>query len=217
MPPISAEEAPKLKPYMKLAEQIGSFAGQATTTGLKAVTIEYEGLVAALNTRSLSAVVLQGLLAPIMESVNMVNAPVLAKERGIAVTEVTREKAGGYQTLIRLIVTTEAQTRGLAGTLFNDEPRIVDIKGIPIDAKLGPNMLYITNRDEPGLIGGLGTIMGEAGINIATFHLGRNQPGGDAVALIEIDQPLDREVMQRICAPAAGDPGPGNDFLVDKI
>ena len=200
MPPISAEEAPKLKPYMKLAEQIGSFAGQATTTGLKAVTIEYEGLVAALNTRSLSAVVLQGLLAPIMESVNMVNAPVLAKERGIAVTEVTREKAGGYQTLIRLIVTTEAQTRGLAGTLFNDEPRIVDIKGIPIDAKLGPNMLYITNRDEPGLIGGLGTIMGEAGINIATFHLGRNQPGGDAVALIEIDQPLDREVMQRICA-----------------
>ncbi len=200
MPPISAEEAPKLKPYMKLAEQIGSFAGQATTTGLKAVTVEYEGQVAALNTKSLTAVVLQGLLAPIMESVNMVNAPVIAKQRGIAVTEVTREKAGGYQTLIRLIVTTEAQTRGLAGTLFNDEPRIVNIKGIPIDAVLGPNMLYITNRDEPGLIGGLGTIMGEAGINIATFHLGRNRPGGDAVALIEIDQPLDREVMQKIRA-----------------
>ncbi len=200
MPSVSAEDAPRLKPYMALAEQIGSFAGQATETALKAVTIEYEGQAAELNIRPLTAVVLQGLLSPLMVSVNMVNAPVIAKERNIDVTEVTHERPGGYQTLIRLTVTTETQTRGLAGTLFNDEPRIVEIKGTRIDARLGPHMLYITNEDKPGLIGGLGTTLGDAGVNIATFHLGRAAPGGSALALIEVDEPLDDALMARVRA-----------------
>ena len=200
MPSVSAEDAPRLKPYMALAEQIGSFAGQATETALKAVTIEYEGQAAELNTKPLTAVVLQGLLSPLMESVNMVNAPVIAKERNIDVTEVTHERPGGYQTLIRLTVTTETQTRGLAGTLFNDEPRIVEIKDTRIDARLGPHMLYITNEDKPGLIGDLGTTLGDAGVNIATFHLGRAAPGGSALALIEVDEPLDDALMARVRA-----------------
>jgi len=198
MPAMTAEEAPRLRPYMKLAERLGSFAGQATETSIKAVTVEYEGAVAALNIKPLTAVVLQGLLAPLLETVNMVSAPAIARERGLEVREVRNERAAAYQTLIRLTVTTETQTRAVAGTLFNDEPRIVDIKGIPIDARLAPHMIYVTNRDKPGFIGALGTLLGNAGINIATLHLGRDAPGGDAVALIEVDQEIDENLAAAI-------------------
>ena len=200
MPSVSAEDAPKLKPYMKLAEQLGSFAGQATETALKAVTVEYEGQVTEINTKPLTAVVLQGLLSPLLESVNMVSAPAIAKERGLDISEVRHERAGAYQTLIRLTVTTESQTRAIAGTLFNDQPRIVEIKGIPMDARLGPHMVFITNEDKPGLIGALGMLFGNAGINIATFNLGRSAPGGDAIALIEVDQPIDEAMIGKIRA-----------------
>jgi D-3-phosphoglycerate dehydrogenase / 2-oxoglutarate reductase len=200
MPSVTAEEAPRLKPYMQLAEQLGSFAGQVTESGLEGVTLEYEGHVADLNTRPLTAIVLQGLLSPLMESVNMVNAPVIAKERDIDVTEIKHERASAYQTLIKLTVKTENQSRSVAGTLFaGAHPRIVEIKGISMDAELGPNMLFITNKDTPGFIGSLGTTLGDAKINIATFHLGRAEAGGDAIALIEIDGPPAGQVMDNIC------------------
>ncbi len=199
MPSVTAEEAPRLKPYMKLAEQLGSFAGQLTESGLEGVTIEYEGHVAELNTRPLTAIILQGLLSPLMESVNMVNAPVIAKERDIDVTEVKHERASAYQTLIKLTVKTEKQSRSVSGTLFaGAHPRIVEIKDIPMDAELGPNMLFITNKDTPGFIGSLGTTLGDANINIATFHLGRAAAGGDAIALIEIDGAPNDQVMDDI-------------------
>ncbi len=199
MPSVSAEEAPRLKPYMKLAEQLGSFAGQVTETSLDSVTIEYEGAVAELNVKPLTAVVLQGLLSPLLESVNMVSAPAIAKERNIAVTEVKHERPTAYHTLIRLVVTTEAQTRSVSGTLFNgDNPRIVEVKGIAMDAQLGPHMLFVTNQDKPGFIGALGTTLGNAGINIATFNLGRNEPGGDAIVLIEVDEPVSDEVLETV-------------------
>ena len=114
--------------------------------------------------------------------------------------EVRSSKAGAFQSLVTLTVTTETQTRSIAGTLFNEEPRVVRIKGIPIDAKLGPNMLYLTNEDKPGIIGGIGTILGDAGVNIATFHLGRSQEGGDAIALIEIDGKPADELVRKIAA-----------------
>ena len=174
MPAVTAEEAPKLKPYMRLAELLGSFAGQLTETALKSVTIEYEGDAAELNTRPLSAAALQGLLAPLLEAVNMVSAPAVASERGIEVSGIKHARPGDYQTKIQLTVTTEKQTRSVAGTLFGgDKPRIVCIKGVPLEAELGPHMLYVTNKDRPGLIGGLGTVLGDAGLNIATFNLGR--------------------------------------------
>jgi D-3-phosphoglycerate dehydrogenase len=199
MPSVSAEELPRLKPYMALARQIGSFAGQVTETAIEAVTIEYEGHAAELNTRPLTALVLEGLLAPLLETVNMVSAPIIARERGIDVREVKLARPSAYQTLLRLTVTTEAQTRTVSGTLFNaDRPRIVEIKGIPMDAQLGPHMLFVTNRDRPGLIGRLGTVLGEANINIATFNLGRTQAGGDAIALIEVDEAPSDEVLERV-------------------
>ncbi len=201
MPSVSAEDAPKLRPYMKLAEQLGSFAGQVTETSIKAVSIEYEGDVADINTKPLTAVVLQGLLSPLLESVNMVSAPVIAKERGIAVSEVTHERKSPYQNLIRLVVTTEAQTRSVSGTLINgNTPRIVEIKGIAMDAQLGPNMLFVTNKDKPGFIGALGTTLGDAGINIATFNLGRTKAGSDAIVLIEVDEPVDEDVLKKVKA-----------------
>jgi D-3-phosphoglycerate dehydrogenase len=202
MPAVSAEEAPRLRPYMRLAEQLGSFAGQLTEASLKAVTITFAGHAATLNTRPLVQVVLQGLLAPQLASVNMVNAPVIAKARNIEVTTVEHEHIEGYQTLIAVEVETDDYPpRAICGTLFQgQEPRIVSIRGIEVEARLGRHMLYVRNADKPGFIGGLGRILGDAGINIATFHLGRDRPGGDAIALVEVDQPLPDAVLDQVCA-----------------
>jgi len=201
MPSLTAEDARQLGPYMKLAEQLGSFAGQLTRTGLKSVSIEYEGVVAGLNTRPLTQAALASLLKPMLDSVNMVNAPVLARQRDIAVAEVKHERDCDYQTLIRVTVTTEKQTRSVAGTLFGgDKPRLVEIKGILVEAALGPHMLYITNQDKPGMIGGVGRLLAEAGVNIATFHLGREAEGGDAICLIEIDSAIPAEVLAQVRA-----------------
>jgi D-3-phosphoglycerate dehydrogenase len=198
MASVSAEEAPKLKPYMMLAEQLGGFAGQATQTAIKVIDICYEGHVSTLNTKPLTAIVLKGLLGPLLVGVNMVNAPVIAEERNIKILESRSETVGDYHTLITVTVTTEDQTRSVKGTLFNQEPRLVKIKGIHIDAKLGPNMLYLANRDKPGLIGALGSLLGDAGVNIATFNLGRADEGGDAIALIEVDGQPPADVMAQV-------------------
>lgn len=201
MPSVTAEEAPRLRPYMKLAEQLGSFAGQLTETGLEAVTITYAGHAASLNTRPLTQVVLTGLLRPQLDSVNMVNAPAIAKQRNIDVTVVTHERVEGYQTLVKVEVVTERGRREVAGTLFQDaEPRLVSIRNIPMEARLGPHMLYVRNCDRPGFIGALGQTLGDAQINIATFHLGREAPGGEAIALVEIDGPMPDEVLARVKA-----------------
>ena len=201
MPSVSAEEAPRLRPYMKLAEQLGSFAGQMTETGLVKVAVEYEGHVATLNTRPLTAIVLQGLLQPLLESVNMVNAPLVAKERNIEVSEVKHDREGDYQTLIRVKVTTGRQTREVAGTLFADQkPRVVLIKGIKVEAELGPHMIYVTNEDKPGFIGRFGSVLGNHGLNIATFHLGRVAAGQEAIALVEVDGPVPPAVLAEVQA-----------------
>ncbi|MFQ5971009.1 MAG: NAD(P)-dependent oxidoreductase, partial [Alphaproteobacteria bacterium] len=201
VPAVTAEEAPKLRPYMKLAEQLGSFAGQMTETALISVAIEYEGHAAELNTRPLSAAALAGLLSPLLDTVNMVSAPTIAAERGVEVSEVKHARPCDYQTLIRLAVTTEKQTRSVAGTLFGDDkPRVVNVKGVPLEAELGPHMLYVNNNDRPGLIGRLGTVLGDAGLNIATFHLGRTQAGGDAIALVEVDQEVPPEILRQVAA-----------------
>jgi D-3-phosphoglycerate dehydrogenase len=201
MPSVSAEDAPKLKPYMRLAEELGAFTGQLTRSGLKSVTIDYDGAVADLNTRPLTAIVLKGLLAELMDSVNMVNAPIIARDRDIDVTESTHERANDYQTLIRLTVETENSTRTVAGTLFGgDKPRLVEVNGIAMEAELGATMLYVANKDRPGFIGNLGRTLGEAGINIATFHLGRAEAGGDAIALVNTDGLVGDETLEKLRA-----------------
>ena len=198
IPSMSAEDAAKLKPYLQLADQLGSFAGQLTETGLKQIKIDYEGKVGTLNTKPLTAVALKGLLAPLVEGVNMVNAPVIAKERGIEVSTTSHERAGDYNTLIRVTVVTEKRTRTVAGTLFADKPRIVEVNGIKLEAGLGKHTLYVNNDDKPGFIGGLGTVLGKAKINIANFHLGRNDAGGEAIALVDVDQQVSADVLAEI-------------------
>jgi D-3-phosphoglycerate dehydrogenase len=200
-PSISAEEAPKLKPFIALAEKLGSFAGQLTETGVTKVQIAYEGAVAQMNTKALTSSALAGLLRPMLGEVNTVSAPVVAKERGIVLEEMTREMPEDYESLITVTVTTEHQSRHVSGTVFADgRPRIVNIKGIRMDAEFGPSMIYITNYDKPGFIGRFSSTLGEAGINIATFHVGRDAPGGNAIALIEIDGELPPDVLARVRA-----------------
>jgi len=201
MPSISGEEAPLLTPFVKLAEQLGSFAGQLTETGVSAIRMEYEGAVAEMNVRALTAAALAGFLQPVLQTVNMVSAPAYAKERGIRVEETRRGQGGAYESYIRLTVVTDRQERSVAGTVFSDgKPRIIQIKGINMEAELGPHMLYVTNRDKPGFIGRLGTLLGQRGHNIATFHLGRKEAGGDAIALVEIDGDVPQETLGSILA-----------------
>ncbi len=200
MPSLTAEEAVRLKPYVKLAQQLGSFAGQLTTYELKGVDIAYEGHAAELNVNPLTAVILTAILAPQLDTVNMVNAAVICRERDIRVSETRVPSLSNYQTLIRVTVSTERFTRSLAGTLFGDEPRIVDIEGIALEAELGEYMLFVRNKDKPGFIGNLGRTMGEAGINIATLHLGRSAPGEDAICLVEVDEALSDDVLECVRA-----------------
>ena len=197
-PSISAEEAPKLTPFVKLAELLGSFAGQLTETAISGIRIEFEGDVSALNTKPMVAALLNGVLKPLLGDVNMVSAPALAKDRGIAVETVNREQVGAYDNLIRLTVVTERQERSVAGTVYGTKaPRIVEIKGITLEAEVTPHMLYITNEDKPGFIGRLGTLLGQLAINIANFNLGRVEQGKDAIALLSIDSELtDGELTQ---------------------
>ena len=200
-PSITAEEAPQLRPFIMLAEKLGSFAGQLTETGISKVQIACEGAVAKMNTRAITCAAIAGLLRPILEGVNVVSAPVIAKERGIAVEEIKREGECDYESLVTVTVTTERMTRNVSGTVFADgRPRIVNVKGIRLDAEFGASMLYITNLDRPGFIGRFSSVLGEAGINIATFHLGREAPGANAVALIEVDGDVPAEVLAKVQA-----------------
>ena len=199
MPSISAEEAVRLTPFVRLAEQLGSFAGQLTETSIKAIRIEYAGDVAEMNTKALSSALLSGLLKPILTEVNMVNAPIVARERGMSVEESHQSQRGAYETYVRLSVATERQERSVAGTVFSDgKPRIIQIKGINMEAELSPRMLYITNFDRPGFIGHLGSLLGENEINIARMQFGRDQEGGNAIALVSIDQPVPQDLMAAI-------------------
>ena len=199
MPSITAEEAPILKPYIKLADCLGAFVGQVTESPIKAIEILYDGAVAEMNTKALTSALLAGLIRPQVADVNMVSAPVMVKEKGIMLSEVKRGKSGVYDGYMKLTVTTENQTRSIAGTVFSDgKPRFIQIKGINMDADVGANMIYISNTDVPGMIGFMGTTLGEGGVNIANFQLGRDKQGGDAIALLYVDEPVKKEVLEKL-------------------
>jgi D-3-phosphoglycerate dehydrogenase len=198
VPSLSAEEAPKLKPYMALAERLGSLIGQLARGNLPKISIEVEGAAAQLNQKPITAAVLAGLMKHYSQSVNMVNAPYLAKERGMEVREIRNEREGDYHTLVRVTVATSQGDRSVAGSLFGaGNPRLIEIFGIGIEADLDGHMLYIVNEDAPGFIGRIGSLLGEAGINIGTFHLGRREAGGEAVLLLSVDQAIPQEVVDK--------------------
>jgi D-3-phosphoglycerate dehydrogenase len=199
MPSISAAEAQKVRPWISLAEKLGSFAGQVTETSILGVEILYEGIAAELNQRALTQAVLAGLLKPTLSGVNMVNAPIVAKERGIKVSETRRDRQGIYEGYIKVTVDLGGTTRRVAGTVFSDgRPRLIQIKDINLDSEFAPNMLYVVNEDKPGFIGKLGTLLGDAQVNIANFNLGRSAPGQDSIALVEIDGAISEKVLADI-------------------
>ena len=199
-PSISAEEAPKLKPYVTLADQLGLFVGQLVESGLKRVRIEYAGDISDLNTKALTSAALAGVLRPMLNDINMISAPVLAKDRGIDVQVTTRGQEGAFETYMRIEAETDkGSLRTVAGTVFADgKPRIIQIKGIDMEAKLGPHMLYTVNHDKPGYIGALGDILADADLNIAEFHLGRNKDKGEAIALIKLDSEVPDDITEQV-------------------
>ncbi|RSV44812.1 phosphoglycerate dehydrogenase [Sphingomonas sp. ABOLE] len=201
VPSLSAEEAPRLKPYMALAEKLGGLVGQLAHGELTSIAIEVEGAAAELNQKPITSAVLAGLMRVHSDTVNMVNAPFLAKERGLDVREVRHDREGDYHTLVRVTVGTQAGDRSVAGTLFgNAAPRLVELFGIKVEADLAGHMLYIVNEDAPGFIGRLGTTLGEAGVNIGTFHLGRRSAGGEAILLLSVDEAVDDALLGKVRA-----------------
>ena len=201
MPSITAEEAPRLKPFIKLAEVLGAFVGQVTEEPIQEVEMLFDGAAADMNTRALISAALAGLIRPQVADVNMVSAPVMAKERGVILSEIKRDKSGVFDGYIKLKVKTATRSRSIAGTCFSDgKPRFIQIKGINLDAEVGEHMLYTTNADAPGIIGLLGSICGRHGVNIANFQLGRNRPGGDAIALLYLDAPFPQADLEELRA-----------------
>ena len=198
MASISAEEAPRLKPFVALAEKLGTFAGQVIEDGLDAVEIEYEGEVARLNTQPLTATVLASLMRPLIPDVNMVSAPAVLQQKGTPLTESKRDSSPIYGSLIRIKVLTAGSWRTVGGAVNAGAPKIVEVKSMPLEADFHPVMLFVNNRDKPGFIGALGTLLGEGNINIATFHLGRQAPGEDAIAIVGVDQVLPEALQQRL-------------------
>ena len=201
VPSLTAEEAPRLRPYMALAEQLGRLVGQVVGADIRSVDVEVEGAAAELNIKPVTGAVLAGVMSTWSDTVNMVNAPYLARERGLDVREIRSTQEGDYHTLVAVTAGTEAGPMRVEGTLFgNRAPRLVKIFGVPVEAELTGQMIYIVNTDAPGFIGALGTALGEAGINIATFNLGRREAGGEAVALVAVDETITPEVAARLAA-----------------
>ena len=199
MPSLTAEESKRLSPYMALVGQLGSFVGQLTEDAIKEINIGYQGDVIELNVRPLTSIVVEGLLRPLMSSVNMVNALSIAKERDINVIESKHEGAGDYHTLVTVKVVTDKGSFEVEGTLFADRrPRLVRVDDIRLEGELTENMIFATNDDQPGFIGALGTILGVGGLNVATFNLGRHNEGGRAIALVAIDQAAPMDVIAEI-------------------
>ncbi len=199
-PSLSAAEAPLLRPWIAVAEMLGAFAGQVTESPVREIGITCAGDAGACGTKALSAALIAALLRPKLGGdVNMVSAPMQARRRGIEITESVSDARGAFGSYIRLTVGTERQTRSVAGTVFSDgEPRIIQIKGVGLEARPQRHMLYATNVDQPGFIGAVGSVLGEAGLNIATFALGRDSQGGEAITLIGLDEPAGEDVLERI-------------------
>ena len=199
MPSISAEEAPRLKPFVDLAAKLGKLTGQLLRAPMKSVEFTYKGLVTEMNTGPMTAAALAGLLKSSMPDANMVSAPSLAKDRGIEIKESYIEEAERAESLMRITVDTGERKFAIVGTIYRGQPRIVRIFGVPMDAAFSENMLYVRNDDKPGFIGALGNILAENKINIATMSLGRMDNGVDeAVSLVSVDTPVPAEVADEI-------------------
>ena len=201
MPSVTAEEAKVMGPWLKLADHLGAFAGQLTDEPIERIDIVYNGSASALNLDAMNCAVIAGVMKAVNPDVNMVSAPVIARERGVEISTTRQDKTGIFDGYVKLIVRTGERERSIAGTVFSDgKPRFIQIKGINIDAEVGAHMLYTTNHDEPGIIGALGNTMGANGVNIANFTLGRSDRGKDAIALLYLDDQPPGPVLAKLRA-----------------
>ena len=199
MPSVTAEEAKVMGPWLKLAGHLGAFIGQMTDEPIKAINILYDGSVAEMNLDALNCGAVAGIMKKANPDVNMVSAPIIARERGIQISTTNQHKSGAFEGYVKLTVVTDKRERSIAGTVFSDgKPRFIQIKGINIDAEIGANMLYTTNEDVPGIIGTLGQTMGENGVNIANFTLGRADRGGEAIALLYVDDEVPAPIIAKL-------------------
>ena len=200
MPSVTAEEAAVMGPWIRLAGHLGAFVGQMTDEPIKAINILYDGVAAGMNLNALNAAVIAGVMKSVNPDANMVSAPVVAKERGIQIATTTQDKSGVYDGYIKVTMVSDRE-RAIAGTVFSDgKPRFIQIRGINVDAEIGPHMMYTRNKDVPGVIGTLGVTLGGMGVNMANFTLGRAANGGDAIAITYLDEPLREDVRSALMA-----------------
>ena len=193
---------PRLRPYVKLAEQLGSFAGQLTESTIRGIRIDYSGAVAELNVKPITAAAVASVLKWHMgEGVNMVSAVSLAEQRGVKIETTTRGQDGTDESYVRLTVKTDEYDRSVGGTVFSDgRPRFIQVRDINMEFEVTPHMLFVRNFDKPDFIGRFGMVMREAGVNIATLTRGRDKPGGDVICLVSVDEPISEAVLQKVTA-----------------
>lgn len=199
-PSVSADVLPKIQPYINLAERMGGFLAQTFDGGIEEIIIEYRGAVSELQVEPIKIAVLKGILTPILEeTVNFVNAPFIAKERGIEVKEITSRDAGDYHGMLVVKVRTGREVKSLSGVLYGKrEPRIIAIDNFAVEVIPEGDMLLISNNDRPGVIGSIGTVLGRNNINISRMQFGREKAGGMAISVVSTDTPVPKEILSEL-------------------
>jgi D-3-phosphoglycerate dehydrogenase len=199
-PSIPSDQVSRLQPYINLAEKIGGFAAQMFEGGVTEITIEYQGDASRINTAPVTIAAIKGFLSPMLEeTVNFVNAPVIAKERGIEVKEIKTSDEGDYQSMVALRVKAKDKESYFAGTLFSKkDPRIVNIDNFKVEIMPEGELLFMYNNDKPGVIGNIGTLLGKNKINIARMHFGRETQGGKAISVVSIDTHASPQIIEEI-------------------
>jgi len=200
IPSVKPEVMVKIKPYLKLAEKLGKFQAQLVEGRATKLEVTYNGDLAGEEVKPITTALIKGFLDPILqETVNFINAPLLAKNRGINVIQTVNGRAGGYASLITVKVVSDKGEHTLSGTLFQDnDPRIVMVDGYRVDAIPEGYMLYVPHIDKPMIIGPVGMMFGKHNINIASMQVGRKEVGGKAVMMLSVDAPVPEDTMKEI-------------------
>ncbi len=199
-PSVSADALPVLQPYINLAERLGGFISQNHDGTMEEITIEYKGTITELNLEPMTIAVLKGILTPILEeTVNFINAPFIAKERGIEVKEITTDDAGDYHSMLVIKIKSGKKESSVSGILHGKkEPRIIAVNNFPVEIIPEGELLVLSNNDKPGVIGNIGTLLGKNKINIARMHFGRADRGGKAISVFSVDSNVKKDVLSQI-------------------
>lgn len=199
-PSVSSDIFPMLQPYINLGERLGGFVSQNFEGGIEEILIEYKGTISELVLEPITIAVLKGILSPILkETVNFINAPMIAKERGIEVKESTSGEAGDYHSMLIVTVKAGKKSGRVAGVLHGKkEPRIIAIDSFDVEVVPAGEMLVLANNDKPGVIGSIGNVLAQKKINIARMQFGREKKGGRAISVVSVDTPVSKEVLSQI-------------------